>query len=279
MPYADSLHIRMLAWLHRLLAVFDVRRPMAASAFWLQVVVGTLGVVPAWLVGRRLGGAWGFAAILIGLHPAFLARSLGADNDVWHVVLPLCAAAPVFAALHEERAGRAVAWTGVAACVVGVHAAIWRGWSFGFVVLLAGVLACAAWSAIRGWRDGGPAGVVAQTRGPALVAACFLAFTLILVGARPHGWAMIRDGAAQVMQRASASSPSVRAEPDPRAVEFPSALHGVGELRAVGIAAIRERLGGAMVLFGALVGLVLMRCAAGERERSGAPYGVIVVAV
>jgi hypothetical protein len=55
------------------------------------VIIGALGVLPAFAIGRRLAGTVSglLAALLIALNPLFLVRSIGSDNDVWNVVLPL----------------------------------------------------------------------------------------------------------------------------------------------------------------------------------------------
>jgi oligosaccharyl transferase STT3 subunit len=254
MPYADSLHIRAIAWLHRVLAIVDGSRPIDASAFWLQVVVGTLGVVPAWAIGARLAGPWaGFlAALLVGMSPAFFDRSLGADNDVWNVVLPLAAAAAVLRALDEPRRGAQVAWAAVAGCVLAVHAAIWRGWLFGFVVIVAGVVASALPAVLRASRSGARAALAAAAA-PLVVAACLAGSTLALT-ALPHGPAPVT---------ATVPAPTPAPDAGPRAAEFPDGLRDVGELRPLDFAQIRDRLGGPVLTLGAIVGILVLLLPAG----------------
>src|SRR5207248_6530649 len=142
-------------------------------AAWLQVVVGTLGVVPAWLAGARLGGVWGgfIAALVVGMNFAFLDRSLGADNDVWNVVLPLGAAAALLAALDGSSTPRRLAWAAAAATCIGLHAAIWSGWPLAFVGLAAGIVACVAVSAAGNGSRGARGGMPSDTRGLAVVGA------------------------------------------------------------------------------------------------------------
>jgi hypothetical protein len=269
MPYASSLHIDAIAWLHRVLAWFDPTRPIDASAFWVQVIVGTLGVVPAWLVGRQLGGVWaGFvAALLVGMSPAFFDRSLGADNDVWNVVLPLSAAAAALRALEDERRWGRLAWTGGAACLLAIHAAIWRGWIFGFAVLVAGILGATLWEGIRAQRRGGRAALVAATAPPILVVVALVACTLVLTTAGAH-----------VLSHRAASSEA--RSPDPlRKTVFPDDLHDVGELRSLAFAEVQQRLGGPLVVLGALVGLVVLMLPIDGRKSVAASAAALVVAV
>src|SRR6185503_8312829 len=278
MPYADSLHITAIAWLHRLLAVFDRTRPVEASAFWLQVVVGTLGTIPAWFVGLRLGGPWAAfaAALLIGIHPGILERSLGADNDPWNVVLPLGAAATLLAALDARHVSGRVAWAVAAATIIATHAAIWSGWGFGCVALLGGLAACAACSATRAWVSHARASALVEAGVIALVAVCFLGSTWVLTSAIGQGWGEIGARVARVLAPVPVAPPTALAESDVRAAEFPDEFHDIGELRVLSFAQVVERLGGTPLFLGSLLGLVVLawRDAVGSRfERRGREPG------
>src|SRR6516164_9572401 len=72
--YHGSLHVASIAALHRLLSLWWPNRPLSASAFLVPVIVGALGVLPAFALGRRLAGNVGgwCAAVLIGVDPVFL---------------------------------------------------------------------------------------------------------------------------------------------------------------------------------------------------------------
>src|SRR5262249_32082200 len=110
MIYNRSLHIAAIVGVHRVATFFHPGYPLAASAFLVPVIVGALGVLPAFFIGRRLGGNAGgaVAALMISLDPAFLIRSVGSDNDVWNVVMPLFIAGAMcsaFTAGAERRAG------------------------------------------------------------------------------------------------------------------------------------------------------------------------------
>src|ERR1700694_5624791 len=87
--------------MQRVLTWVDPGLPLPASSCLVQAVVGALGVLPAFCLGRRLAGnlAGVAAAMLIGTNPVFLERSLGSDNDVWNIVLPLSMFAAAAAAL------------------------------------------------------------------------------------------------------------------------------------------------------------------------------------
>jgi asparagine N-glycosylation enzyme membrane subunit Stt3 len=77
--YAELLHPAALVSVHRLITFFRPGYPLSASAFWLPVIVATLGVIPAFAVGRRLAGNLGgvFAAVLVGVDATVLRRTVG----------------------------------------------------------------------------------------------------------------------------------------------------------------------------------------------------------
>jgi dolichyl-diphosphooligosaccharide--protein glycosyltransferase len=144
MIYNRSLHIAAIVGVHRIATFFHPGYPLAASAFLVPVIIGALGVLPAFFIGRRLGGNIGgaVAALMISLDPAFLVRSVGSDNDVWNVVMPLFIAWAVCFAFTAGTKSSAAAFAALAALTTGLYAAVWRGWVFTFIVVMT---AAAAW--------------------------------------------------------------------------------------------------------------------------------------
>lgn len=136
--YNRSLHITAIVILQWFLQRFDPQYPLTATAYWIPLIVGVLGVLPAFWMGYRLAGpvAAVGAALLIALHPVVLQRSIGSDNDSWNVVLPLYMFASAFAGLLADRTPAQVGWALLAGIFAGLHAATWSGWVFTWAVLL-----------------------------------------------------------------------------------------------------------------------------------------------
>jgi Oligosaccharyl transferase STT3 subunit len=161
MIYNRSLHIAGIVAVHKAATFFDSGYPLAASAYWVPVIVGALGAIAAFFAGRLLAGnvAGLIAAIVISVQPVFLARSVGSDNDVWNVVLPLFTAWAVIAALQARKKSAWGAYGVLAGVATALHAATWSGWSFTYIVVLfslfAYTLLCGVRLAIYGRsRDG-----------------------------------------------------------------------------------------------------------------------------
>jgi dolichyl-diphosphooligosaccharide--protein glycosyltransferase len=140
--HARSLHVAAIIALHSIVQLVSPMYPLTATAFWVPVIVGTLGVLPAFFIGRRLGGplAGVAAALLVSLHPALLQRSIGSDNDVWNVVLPLFMVWAITEALSATRPRPQVAWALGTAAFAALHGATWSGWAFTYAVVLAALV-------------------------------------------------------------------------------------------------------------------------------------------
>jgi dolichyl-diphosphooligosaccharide--protein glycosyltransferase len=141
--YPDSLHVASIAWLHRLATWVRPDTPLSASAFWVPVVVGALVVIPAFAIGAELAGplAGLCAALVIALNPLFLGRSIGGDNDVWNVLLPLCLMWAAMRAVGADGFGRQAAYMVLVMIVARWHAVTWNGWMFTYAVVALGLVA------------------------------------------------------------------------------------------------------------------------------------------
>jgi asparagine N-glycosylation enzyme membrane subunit Stt3 len=252
MRYARSLHIAAIAGLHRAVTVIAPEYPLAATAYWVPVVVGVLGVVPAFAIGSRLAGPiGGFAgALAIGTNWLFLRRSIGSDNDVWNVVLPLFAAWAAIAAVRAARPAHRAALTAVAALVVGLHAATWAGWLLTFAVLLVGLVADAMLAVLEAAarRRAGPC-----IRDAALILAVFCAVSGIAVAAAGAGGVRVALPEALVAPLVGAAPSAPVSE-----VAWPDVFGTIRELAQPGPGGIVRVLGSPAYLLTACLGLALL---------------------
>ena len=142
MLYSRSLHTAAIVGLHKLITSFKPDYPLPASAFLVPVIMGVLGVLPAFGIGWRLAGNAGgvCAALLVSFQPTFLYRTVNSDNDIWNIVLPLFMIWAALTALAASTWRRQVILIVLAAVFVGLHAEVWKGWFFPYTILLLGLL-------------------------------------------------------------------------------------------------------------------------------------------
>jgi dolichyl-phosphooligosaccharide-protein glycotransferase len=248
MRYARSLHVAVIVGLHRLVTLVHPDAPLPATAFLVPVIVGALGVFPAFGIGRRLAGDLGglFAAIVAVSSPLVLARSVGSDNDVWNVVLPLFMVWAAMRALAARSAAAGLVWAALAGVGAGLHAATWRGWVFTYAVVLCGLGGALV---VRGARTlGGGRGKSAAGAAQALVAFYAAAGLACAVGA-PH------ESYLGLPARMLAE---VVHPPAAAAAAWPSVLDTVAELARPGRSEIAATMGGPLSLFAGWLGLLVM---------------------
>jgi hypothetical protein len=255
MLYGRSLHIVAIVALHRAISAFVPGYPLLATAFWVPVAVGLLGVPPAFGIGWRMAGPLGglAAAVLVGVEPVLLKRSIGGDNDVWNVVLPLWMVWAAVAAVSARGTIRQGAYAALAAVMAGAHAGTWRGWVFTYAVVLVGFVANAALIAVQAALGGrwGRSAKSGELRGAILVVVVFVlgaGLSTTLAGSDEPYLSVPRQ-----LLRLQAAAPA--AEQD---ALWPDAFRTVTEVKRLGTADLVSALGGPLYVVLAWLGLVLL---------------------
>ncbi|HTY55693.1 MAG TPA: STT3 domain-containing protein [Candidatus Binataceae bacterium] len=252
--YAHSLHIAAIVLVHDIATKFRPAYPLAASSFLVPVAVAIIGVFPAFVIGRALAGNIGglFVSLLIALNPLVLKRTIGSDDDIWNIVLPLFVVCALTLALESRRTIRRIAYSLIAAMFIGLHAATWLGWNYVYLVSVTGLVFAAIIELTRYFF---------KARSPQNVAAFRNTFTVLIVFyaasglfTLPFGW----DGFAIPISSAwrfARSWLEVRsALPPPDS--WPQALASVAELAPMKLHAIVAAVGGPLYFSLAYAGLI-----------------------
>ncbi|MEM4756241.1 MAG: STT3 domain-containing protein [Candidatus Woesearchaeota archaeon] len=168
MTYRDGRHLHrsdprlhpwMMAQWYKVLSFFNKDMTIAYAVFLFPIFLGTLAVIPAFFLGRRLGKGWlaGLvAATLITIALPILLRTIGGvgDNDVQNLFMPLLILWLVIESWEAKNP-----WVGYSLAVLGgIAVALFRGfWGGGwwFVVdfLIAGFVGYVAFTAISGYKQ------------------------------------------------------------------------------------------------------------------------------
>ncbi len=261
MPYDRSLHVAAIVGLHRLVTAFAPAYPLDATAFWVPVLLGALAVAPAFAIGARLAGPMGglLAAITIGLDPVVLGRTLGSDNDIWNVTLPLLAVWAALWGAAQARRSRQAVGAALAGIVVGLHAAVWSGWVFTLAVLLMGMLlqlVLVLLRSVAGRRRGGtvPRARVVRTVVALAVFAATSGIAVAVVGAG-SAWTSLPARLAHLV----VPPPEVAGGPSTGDLTiWPPTLETVGELLQPGLDGVGGAVGGNVYFFVGWLGLLAL---------------------
>ncbi len=249
--YAESLHPRAIAVLHRVLSFFDTQRPLDSSAFLLPVLIGALAVPPAFGIGSMLGGVASgvVASIVIALHPMVLERTIGGDNDVWNLTLPLWIVFAAARALDAERRKSQVLWAIAASTLTALQAWAWSGWVFAYSIVFFSVVANLV-LAVGGRLAGRSSWGIAR---PAVVLFAFWLSSGVLTRfvATDEPYLEIPVAALSALRPSSPSVPSVDAA-------WPDALANVGELVRPDLTLLVDWTGGRPLVLAGCFGILLV---------------------
>ncbi|MBV8359751.1 MAG: hypothetical protein JO189_17715, partial [Deltaproteobacteria bacterium] len=256
--YNRSPHIVAIVALHRLITFFKPSYPLDASSFLIPVIIGVLGIFPAFAIGARLAGDFGglCAALLSAVNPLFLVRSIGSDDDVWNIVLPLFVVWAVIEAVTESRTRRRVGFALLASLFVGIHAAAWAGWTFTYAFVMTG-LAATLLLHFLGWivsKCSGKPWSPANLKHVGLVMAVFyVAAGLFTTATGISGYfrlplELIKPLSATVHQPAGAV----------QIAWWPDVFSTVAELAPQNLGIIAEKMGAPVYFFTSWLGLLLL---------------------
>ncbi len=132
------------AYLYKILKIFNPNISLMRALFLLPVVLIGLAIIPAFFIARRFSGNVGgfFASVFLGLNGALLGRTPAgfADTDAYNVLFPLFITWLVFEAYYAKKHLHRVLLGLGAGLGVGLYAAAWSGWSHIFLFGLAALI-------------------------------------------------------------------------------------------------------------------------------------------
>ncbi len=255
--YARSLHITAIVAVERLMTFLRPGYPLASSSFLVPVIIGLLGVFPAFAIGRRLAGNLGglSAAIIIGINPLFLKRSLSSDNDVWNIVLPLLVAWAAIEAIIAERPRRQIACAIAAGIFVGLHAATWSGWPMAYGVVLFAMAANLGMESVRAVIDrymNRASGLIRLRRAATVIAVFYVAAAACVAIAGGKSYFAVPS---TLLRQAFSPHHSGAA----KALNlFPNVFSTVAELKTYNLTGIANFMSGQVPFFASWLGLLLL---------------------
>ncbi len=141
----DTIHPYTLAWLYRIMHVFNGKITLMQAASYFPVILIALSVIPVFFIGRRFGGnaAGFFAATIFAINAALLGRTNWghADTDAYNVFFPLMTLWCYLEAYYHKDWKLKSALVFFAGLLTAVFAVAWSGWwyIFNFILAVAGI--------------------------------------------------------------------------------------------------------------------------------------------
>lgn len=134
-------HPWLIAKIYAIMHVFWPDMSVMRSMFFFPVIFCTLGVIPAFFIGRKFGGNLGglIASVIIAIHPSILGRTVAgfSDTDSYNVFIPLFVIWFMFEMLDSESKLKTVVLGGLSGFLIGLYSIAWSGWwyLFDFIIV------------------------------------------------------------------------------------------------------------------------------------------------
>lgn len=139
-PVKKDSHSYILAYIYKVFNVFNSKITLMQAACYFPIIFAILSIIPAFFIGRRLGGATGgfFAAMLLAVSTAFVNRTLWghADTDAYNIFFPLFIIWLFLEAFHQKETKKQALYSGISALFVAGFALTWSGWWYVFDFIL-----------------------------------------------------------------------------------------------------------------------------------------------
>ncbi len=132
--------------IYRIMHLFNPSLDLMGAAFYMPLILVTLTIIPIFFVTRKVGGNVGglFASIIFAVNSALLSRTPAgfADSDAYNVLFPAFIAWMLIEALDAKSARAQKGYIALGGLFTGLFAMAWSGWGFmyDFVIATIGLM-------------------------------------------------------------------------------------------------------------------------------------------
>lgn len=277
-----NIHASLQGVTYKIVHLFNKNFTVMQAAFLSPLLLITLAVIPAFFIGKKIGGNVGgtVTAVFIAISAALLNRTVAgfSDTDAWHTLLPLLAVWMYLASYDVKETWKKITLvTGVGA-IIGLHSALWSGWWYTLLFLLttsAIVLVYNLFVYAKGKIKHEK--VVQEIKnigllllGTSVMSGIFLAIT---------GKGNIISGFTKVFYEALIKNPIgfIKIKAVAETTLWPNVLTTVAELNKSSLAQVIKTMGGPILFLVVLVGITLMFFIKDKEGKKDIKYGVLVL--
>jgi dolichyl-diphosphooligosaccharide--protein glycosyltransferase len=152
----SNLHVYISAWTYDIMHFFNKHIDIMRAFFFVNMIIATLAVIPAFFIGKKIAGNFGglFTGILVAVHPMFLSRTLAGfnDTDAYNVFFPLLIFWLFTEAIFAKNNKKAALMVFLAGLAVGLYGFTWSGWFFIFAAISAAMIGYIGYLIAVNWR-------------------------------------------------------------------------------------------------------------------------------
>ncbi|TKJ17305.1 hypothetical protein CEE44_02095 [Candidatus Woesearchaeota archaeon B3_Woes] len=144
-PTSIKFHPLIGAWLYKFLHFFNKNVSLMGVIFIMPVILIGLSIIPAFFIGKRVGGNLGgfFAAMIVAINSSLLSRTPAgfSDTDSYNIFFPLFILWMFIEAFEEKDLKKSVKFISIGGLLTGLYSTAWGGWwyVFDFVLVTTGI--------------------------------------------------------------------------------------------------------------------------------------------
>jgi len=268
-----ELHPYFGAYLHMFLRLFNSNISVMTSFFMLPLVLSIIMVIPAFFIGRKIGGDLGglFTSILLATNPSLLARTTAGvpDTDAYTILFPLIIVWLFYEALDSTERKNAIIYSVIAAFFVAVFSATWYGWWYifdfliGVTVIYLIYLVLVQKESLKDALD-----IQGKKNVIFLSLVCFFVCSMVLVPifTTTSNFSSVFTQPISFISIKQSANPSL----------WPNVFTTVAELNEASLSQVIQSLGGKMLFAISLLGILLILVTKNE-GKSNAKYATLLV--
>jgi len=274
--YVKDLHPYFLAYLYKIIKVFDTSTTPMQSAMYFPVLLSALSVIPAFYIGRKLGGNVGgfFSATIVAISSSFLGRTLfgHADTDAYDIFFPLYIIWLFLESLEQKDKIKQIALSAAAGVFMGFFSLAWGGWWYVFDFAIGVIVLYMAYIIIFELKTLNAKKITGNetVRKLALITVSFVVFSGIFVSLLASGG--FGTFASALVQPIAFSKLKIAAH----STLWPNVYTTVAELNPASIEQIIASVGGNLLFVISLAGILLLFMTKKESETE-VPFAILVV--
>jgi len=133
-PYSYSI-----VYVYKVFKTFSPDITLMQASFYVQIIYGVLAAILAFLIGNAIAGNFaGFlTSVIISVNPIALSRTLGSDNDPLSLFFPLLTVLFFIYTAESKDWTRRIIFGALTGLAIGVYSWAWQGWWFIFIFVFA----------------------------------------------------------------------------------------------------------------------------------------------
>jgi dolichyl-phosphooligosaccharide-protein glycotransferase len=247
-----KLHSLFEVYLYKLVSLFNRNIQLTTVIFGVSVIIIALSIIPAFFIGRRLVGNIGglFAGIIVAINSALLARTSAgvADTDPWNIFFPLVILWLFIEAFEAKNIKKQVLFSCLSGLSVGLFSFAWGGWWYPFDFIIAMLFVYLAYLLLTGlFKKDNITGQITQL---GIIGGIFLFASAVFVS--------LFSGIGTFYGAFSGPISVIFMKAVGIFTLWPNVMTTVAEFNEVPLSSIVSQMGGSLIFWIGLMGIVLL---------------------